>query len=78
MFCLLWNPKVHYYVHKITPLVHVLSKMHLVDTLPPNFPKILSNIILASRPRSSTWSRNIEKMCVCVCVRAHMNLWDYQ
>jgi hypothetical protein len=35
------------------PLVPVLSQMHPVHNFPPNFPKIHSNIIFSSMPRSS-------------------------
>jgi hypothetical protein len=54
---LLWNPKMHYGTHSSPPMVLTLIQMHPVHTFPPNFPKILSNIILPSMPTSSEWSQ---------------------
>jgi len=43
----LWNPKVHYHVHKSPPQVPNLRHMHPVHIFPPYFPNIHSNIIFS-------------------------------
>jgi len=53
---LLWYVKIYYHICKCPPLVPILRQMHPVHTLPPYFPKIHSNIIFPSMPRSSKWS----------------------
>jgi hypothetical protein len=52
----LWNPQVHYRVHKSPPLAPALSQMRPVHTLPPYFPKTYTNIIFSSICSSSQWS----------------------
>jgi hypothetical protein len=65
---ILWNLKVHYHIHKIPPLIHVLDQINPVHALPSYFFKIYFNTVLTSTHRSCKWYASFRFPHLYVCI----------
>jgi len=62
IFQIVWNPKVHYHIHKHLPPVPILSLINPIHNCSFQFLNIHFNIFLPPMPRSSMYSLSLRSV----------------